>query len=80
MRHHHPDEARVKEFGLKQMWRSPNAPSATSSRGDLPRADHLQERAAPRPRWTKPIIIGRHAYGDQYRATDIRFPGKARCR
>jgi len=42
----------------------------------VPRADHLQERATLVPGWTKPIIIGRHAFGDQYRATDLKFPGK----
>jgi len=76
MRHHHPDEARVKEFGLKEMWnRERHHPQHPRRRG-FPRADHLQERAATVPGWTKPIIIGRHAFGDQYRATDFRFPGK----
>jgi hypothetical protein len=45
-------------------------------RRDLPRADHLQERAPPGAGWTQPIVVGRHAFGDQYRATDFRFPGK----
>ncbi len=52
------------------------APSATSLRRDLPRTDYLQERAPPGAGWTQPIVVGRHAYGDQYRATDFRFPGK----
>jgi isocitrate dehydrogenase len=45
-------------------------------RHHLPRTDHLQERAAPGAGWTEPIVVGRHAFGDQYRATDFRFPGK----
>ena len=72
------DEARVKEFGLKQMWKSPNGTIRNIlGGGRLPRADHLQERAACLvPGWTQPIIIGRHAYGDQYhRATDFKVPG-----
>ena len=72
-----PDEARVKEFGLKQMWRSPNGTIRNILGGVIFREPIICKNV-PRlvPGWTKPIIIGRHAYGDQYRATDIRFPGK----
>ncbi len=76
-----PDEARVKEFGLKQMWKSPNGTIRNILGGVIFREPIICKNV-PRlvPGWTKPIIIGRHAYGDQYRATDIKFPGKARCR
>jgi len=60
------------------MWKSPERyhPQHPRRRG-VPRADHLQETCrAWLPGWTKPIIIGRHAFGDQYRATDFKFPGK----
>src|SRR6187551_1124376 len=72
-----PDEARVKEFGLKKMWRSPNGTIRNILDGTIFREPIICKNV-PRliPGWTKPIIIGRHAYGDQYRATDIRFPGK----
>jgi isocitrate dehydrogenase len=72
-----PDEARVKEFGLKQMWKSPNG-TIRNILGGVVFREPIICRNVPRlvPGWTKPIIIGRHAYGDQYRATDIRFPGK----
>src|SRR5471030_145401 len=72
-----PDEARVKEFGLKQMWKSPNGTIRNILGGVIFREPIICKNV-PRlvPGWTKPIIIGRHAYGDQYRATDIRFPGK----
>src|ERR1700760_545937 len=72
-----PDEARVKEFGLKQMWKSPNGTIRNILGGVVFREPIICSNV-PRlvPGWTKPIIIGRHAYGDQYRATDIRFPGK----
>ena len=72
-----PDEARVKEFGLKQMWRSPNGTIRNILGGVIFREPIICKNV-PRlvPGWTKPIIIGRHAYGDQYRATDIKFPGK----
>src|SRR5467141_3364597 len=72
-----PDEARVKEFGLKEMWKSPNGTIRNILGGVIFR-EPIICRNVPRlvPGWTKPIIIGRHAYGDQYRATDIRFPGK----
>jgi isocitrate dehydrogenase len=72
-----PDEARVKEFGLKKMWRSPNGTIRNILGGVIFR-EPIICRNVPRlvPGWTQPIIIGRHAYGDQYRATDFRFPGK----
>ena len=72
-----PDEARVKEFGLKEMWKSPNGTIRNILGGVIFR-EPIICRNVPRlvPGWTKPIIIGRHAYGDQYRATDIKFPGK----
>src|SRR5574340_865443 len=70
-----PDEARVKEFGLKKMWRSPNGTIRNILGGTIFR-EPIICRNVPRlvPGWTKPIIIGRHAYGDQYRATDFKFP------
>ncbi len=72
-----PDEGRVKEFGLKKMWRSPNGTIRNILGGVIFR-EPIICRNVPRlvPGWTQPIIIGRHAYGDQYRATDFRFPGK----
>jgi isocitrate dehydrogenase len=72
-----PDEARVKEFGLKQMWKSPNGTIRNILGGVIFR-EPIICRNVPRlvPGWTQPIVIGRHAYGDQYRATDFRFPGK----
>ncbi|MEL6203945.1 MAG: NADP-dependent isocitrate dehydrogenase [Pseudomonadota bacterium] len=71
-----PDEARVEEFGLKQMWRSPNGTIRNILGGVVFRAPIIC-RNVPRlvPGWTKPIVIGRHAFGDQYRATDFHFPG-----
>jgi isocitrate dehydrogenase len=58
------------------MWRSPNGTIRNILGGtDLPPADHLPQRAAPGARLDQPIVIGRHAFGDQYRATDFRFPG-----
>ena len=74
-----PDEARVKEFGLKEMWKSPNGTIRNILGGVIFR-EPIICRNVPRlvPGWTKPIIIGRHAYGDQYRATDFRFPGKGK--
>ncbi len=70
-----PDEGRVKEFGLKEMWRSPNGTIRNILGGVIFR-EPIICRNVPRlvPGWTKPIIIGRHAYGDQYRATDFKFP------
>src|SRR5499427_9408420 len=72
-----PDEARVKEFDLKEMYRSPNGTIRNILGGVIFREPIICKNV-PRlvPGWTKPIIIGRHAYGDQYRATDIKFPGK----
>src|SRR4029077_6045969 len=72
-----PDEARVKEFKLKEMWKSPNGTIRNILGGVIFREPIICKNV-PRlvPGWTKPIIIGRHAYGDQYRATDIKFPGK----
>ncbi|HUO97805.1 MAG TPA: NADP-dependent isocitrate dehydrogenase [Rhizomicrobium sp.] len=70
-----PDEARVKEFALKQMWKSPNGTIRNILGGVIFR-EPIICRNVPRlvPGWTKPIVIGRHAYGDQYRATDFRYP------
>ncbi len=72
-----PDEGRVKEFNLKKMWRSPNGTIRNIIGGVIFREPIICQNV-PRlvPGWTQPIIIGRHAYGDQYRATDFRFPGK----
>lgn len=74
-----PDEGRVKEFGLKEMWRSPNGTIRNILGGTIFREPIICKNV-PRlvPGWTKPIIIGRHAYGDQYRATDFKFPGKGK--
>jgi isocitrate dehydrogenase len=74
-----PDEARVKEFGLKQMWRSPNGTIRNILGGTVFREPIICKNV-PRlvPGWTEPIIIGRHAFGDQYRATDFKVPGPGR--
>src|SRR5215218_3571973 len=74
-----PDEARVKEFGLKQMWKSPNGTIRNILDGTIFR-EPIICRNVPRliPGWTKPIVVGRHAFGDQYRATDFKAPGKGR--
>ena len=74
-----PDAARVKEFGLKQMWRSPNGTIRNILGGVIFREPIICKNV-PRliPGWTEPIIIGRHAYGDQYRATDFLIPGKGK--
>ncbi len=71
-----PDEARVEEFGLKKMWRSPNGTIRNILGGVIFRAPIICKNV-PRlvPGWTQPIVVGRHAYGDQYRATDFTFPG-----
>ena len=71
-----PDEARVEEFGLKQMWKSPNGTIRNILGGVIFRQPIICQNV-PRlvPGWTKPIVVGRHAFGDQYRATDFRFPG-----
>jgi isocitrate dehydrogenase len=72
-----PDEARVEEFHLKKMWKSPNGTIRNILGGVIFREPIICKNV-PRlvPGWTQPIIIGRHAFGDQYRATDFRFPGK----
>ena len=74
-----PDEARVKEFNLHDMWKSPNGTIRNILGGVIFR-EPIICRNVPRlvPGWTQPIIIGRHAYGDQYRATDFKVPGKGR--
>jgi len=71
-----PDEARVEEFGLKKMWRSPNGTIRNILGGTVFRQPIIMANV-PRlvPGWTKPIVIGRHAFGDQYRATDFVVPG-----
>ena len=71
-----PDEARVEEFGLKKMWRSPNGTIRNIIGGTVFREPILC-RNIPKlvPGWTSPIVIGRHAFGDQYRATDFVIPG-----
>jgi isocitrate dehydrogenase len=74
-----PDEARVEEFGLKRMYRSPNGTIRNILGGVIFR-EPIVISNVPRlvPGWTKPIVIGRHAFGDQYRATDFKVPGKGR--
>ncbi|MBT3305407.1 MAG: NADP-dependent isocitrate dehydrogenase, partial [Alphaproteobacteria bacterium] len=74
-----PDEARVEEFDLKEMWRSPNGTLRNIIGGTIFRQPIICKNV-PRlvPGWTKPIVIGRHAYGDQYRSTDFLVPGKGK--
>ena len=74
-----PDEARVKEFGLKEMWKSPNGTIRNILGGTIFREPIICKNV-PRlvPGWTQPVVVGRHAYGDQYRATDFKVPGKGR--
>jgi isocitrate dehydrogenase len=74
-----PDEARVEEFGLKRMYRSPNGTIRNILGGVIFREPIICKNV-PRlvPGWTKPIVVGRHAFGDQYRATDFLFPGKGK--
>ena len=74
-----PDEARVEEFKLKKMWKSPNGTIRNILGGVIFREPIIMKNV-PRlvPGWTKPIIVGRHAFGDQYKATDFRFPGKGK--
>ena len=74
-----PDEQRVEEFGLKQMWKSPNGTIRNILGGVIFREPIICQNV-PRlvPGWTKPIVVGRHAFGDQYKATDFRFPGKGK--
>ena len=76
-----PDEARVQEFHLKKMWKSPNGTIRNILGGVIFR-EPIVCRNIPRlvPGWTKPIVIGRHAYGDQYRATDFLVPGKGKLK
>ncbi|MCR6634505.1 NADP-dependent isocitrate dehydrogenase [Devosia sp.] len=74
-----PDEQRVEEFGLKKMWKSPNGTIRNILGGVIFREPIICKNV-PRlvPGWTQPIIVGRHAFGDQYRATDFTFPGKGK--
>ncbi len=74
-----PDEQRVEEFKLKKMWKSPNGTIRNILGGVIFREPIICQNV-PRlvPGWTKPIVVGRHAFGDQYRATDFRFPGKGK--
>src|ERR1051325_1173675 len=74
-----PDEARVEEFGLKKMWRSPNGTIRNILGGVIFR-EPIVIKNVPRliPGWTHPIVVGRHAFGDQYRATDFLVPGKVK--
>ncbi len=74
-----PDEERVEEFNLKKMWRSPNGTIRNILGGVVFRAPIICQNV-PRlvPGWNKPIVVGRHAFGDQYRATDFKFPGKGK--
>ena len=74
-----PDEQRVKEFGLKEMWKSPNGTIRNILGGVIFREPIICKNV-PRlvPGWTQPIVVGRHAYGDQYKATDFLVPGKGR--
>ena len=76
-----PDEARVKEFGLKQMWRSPNGTIRNELDGTVFR-EPIICRNVPRlvPTWTQPVVIGRHAFGDQYRATELAIPGAGKLK
>src|SRR5215216_5255698 len=71
-----PDEARVEEFGLKKMWKSPNGTIRNILGGVIFREPIIISNI-PRlvPGWNKPIIVGRHAFGDQYKATDFKVPG-----
>ena len=75
-----PDEARVEEFHLKKMWKSPNGTIRNILGGVIFR-EPIICRNVPRlvPGWTKPIVVGRHAFGDQYRATDFKVPGQGQA-
>ncbi len=74
-----PDEARVKEFDLKKMWRSPNGTIRNIIGGTVFREPIICKNIPKLvPSWTDPVIIGRHAFGDQYRATDFKVPGKGK--
>ena len=74
-----PDEARVEEFGLKKMWKSPNG-TIRNILGGVVFREPIVMKNVPRlvPGWTDPIVVGRHAFGDQYKATDFRVPGPGR--
>jgi isocitrate dehydrogenase len=74
-----PDEARVEEFKLKKMWKSPNG-TIRNILGGVVFREPIMMKNVPRlvPGWTQPIVVGRHAFGDQYKATDFRFPGKGK--
>jgi isocitrate dehydrogenase len=76
-----PDEARVEEFKLKEMWKSPNG-TIRNILGGVVFREPIVISNVPRliPGWTKPIVVGRHAFGDQYRATDIKVPGPGKLR
>ncbi|HEY0598021.1 NADP-dependent isocitrate dehydrogenase [Sphingopyxis sp.] len=76
-----PDEARVEEFGLKKMWKSPNG-TIRNILGGVVFREPIVMRNVPRlvPGWTDPIVVGRHAFGDQYKATDFRVPGPGKLR
>ncbi|MBX3595173.1 NADP-dependent isocitrate dehydrogenase [Sphingomonas sp.] len=76
-----PDEARVEEFNLKEMWKSPNG-TIRNILGGVVFREPIVISNVPRliPGWTKPIVVGRHAFGDQYRATDFRVPGPGKLR
>ena len=76
-----PDEARVEEFGLKKMWKSPNG-TICNILGGVVFREPIVMKNVPRlvPGWTDPIVVGRHAFGDQYRATDFRVPGPGKLR
>jgi len=74
-----PDENRVKEFNLKKMWRSPNGTIRNILGGTVFREPILCKNIPKLvPSWTNPIVIGRHAFGDQYKATDFKVPGKGK--
>ncbi len=76
-----PDEQRVEEFGLKKMWKSPNG-TIRNILGGVVFREPIVMKNVPRlvPGWTDPIVVGRHAFGDQYRATDFRVPGPGKLR
>ena len=76
-----PDESRVEEFKLKKMWRSPNGTIRNILGGTVFREPIICKNVPKLvPGWTKPIVIGRHAFGDQYRATDFLIPGEGEFR
>ena len=76
-----PDENRVKEFKLKKMWRSPNGTIRNILGGTVFREPIICKNVPKLvPSWTKPIVIGRHAFGDQYAATDFKVPGKGKLK